>query len=182
MSVLLHGSGSRARQVAHEGIGVRVNQDAACLPPDDALNQTRKIGIAGNKRQIRPHLRGRIAQPHGRDVSSHHHRVRSAVKFPRSHRGVERIRQAVRKQPRQLRIGDLARNRLDGGIDGTAAKLSRRRLRPLRGIWNGFGCEPPNCAWGERSGCGESKSAKSLPPGEGFERCHLRPDYSRPRS
>ena len=81
-------------QVRGKRVRVRVDQQASRLPPDHSLQQCAQTSVLCGQRQVRPHLRGRIPQPHGRDVPRYYRRIWLAFKRARQHRRIERVREA----------------------------------------------------------------------------------------
>ena len=89
-----------------KGIGVGIFQDAARMAVDHPGDQLLQGGIFLHQRQIRPDLRRAVAQPHGVDVAGNHVGVGPAIHHLEIHRRVERVREAILEQPRQLLVAD----------------------------------------------------------------------------
>ena len=87
-----------------ERVGVRVDQDTSRLPVDDPGDHIFELPIFPRERQVGRNLRGRVAQPHGVDVSRDHVGVRSVLVRAESDSSVKRVREAVLKQPGKLRV------------------------------------------------------------------------------
>ena len=112
--------------IAHEGIGVGIDQHAARVAADQPAEQQRQLRIAAHEGQVRPQLGRRIAQPQARNIAGDHERIGLARNLAHEHRGVERVGQAVLEQPGQFRIGDQRGNAGELGLD-------RRTDEPPRG-------------------------------------------------
>ena len=141
-----------AGEVGHEGIRVRIGEDASCLAPDDAFDEFRKFRIGGEKRQIGPHLGRGVAQPHRGNVAGDHDGVGTADAVAECDGGVERVRQAVREEPRQFGIAHFRGNGLDGSVDRLAAESAR-------GWSRAFGDEAGLCEGIVRRNCRRADEA-----------------------
>ena len=111
-------------RVLHEGVGVRIDQDAARLPLDEAVEQPAQRCILGRQMDIGLQLRRTVAQPHRIDVAGDDERVGLSVDRPQFSRGVERVGIAIFKQPADLRVRDLRLHPRDLGLDRRAGEAS----------------------------------------------------------
>ena len=71
-----------------EGIRIRVDGDVAELLPHQTGDQARNVAVFGGKGQIRAQLRGRITQPHGRDIAGEQECGAVGMPFDRGGQGV----------------------------------------------------------------------------------------------
>ena len=98
-----------------EGVRVRVDRDALELAADQALDAVGNLRVLLGDRQVVAHLRGRVAQPHGRDVAGDDEGVLFADHL---HRRVHRVRVAVFKKFFELFVaGEFFGNALHFQID-----------------------------------------------------------------
>src|SRR5579862_2462227 len=123
----------RSIQVRHKGIRVGIDEDIACLPPYDAFNERPQPLVFARKLQVWPHLCRRIPLPHCRNIASDHHRVRLAFECPRLDGCIQRIGEAVEKEPRQLWISDAGANLYQILLDNFGTEATVCRLRTLPG-------------------------------------------------
>src|SRR6266404_2664382 len=89
-----------------EGVCVRVNENTARLPVNDAGNHFFQLLIFPREWQIGCDLRGRVAQPHRVYVSGDHVGVRPALMHAESDRRIECVRETVLKEPGDFRVSN----------------------------------------------------------------------------
>ena len=118
-----------------ERVGVGIDQHAARLAANDAGEQGLELRVAFRERQVGPHLRRGIPQPHGVDVACDDEGVGLAIERAGPNRGVERVRKAVFEEPAQLRIRDGLLHFDDLGIDGVADEVALVNRGPA--AWEG---------------------------------------------
>jgi len=87
-----------------ESISIRVYQYTFCLPVNKSGYQKLQIPIVFHQRQIRPHLRGRITQPHSVNVTSYDKRIRTVVFHLISDSSIKCIGKTIFKHPPQFFI------------------------------------------------------------------------------
>ena len=102
-----------------EGIGVRVCQQAFQLAADDAPDQAAQGFVFARQREVGPHLRPRITQPHGVNIARIYKGVvLSVLILAIVDGGVERIGEAVFEHSDQLGNRDCLPDALDLPFDG----------------------------------------------------------------
>src|SRR6266496_372967 len=89
-----------------EGVCIRVNEDTARLAVNDPGDHIFELPVSTRERQVGCNLRGRVAQPHRVYVSGDHVRIQSAFVRGESDGRIERVREAVLKQPGKFRIAN----------------------------------------------------------------------------
>ena len=88
-----------------ESIGVWVDVDAEELAINHACYHLLQLGILIGKLNVRPHLRPRVSQPHGMNVTRIDKGIwPSLCIVAEVHRRVNGIWEAVGKHPRQLLV------------------------------------------------------------------------------
>ena len=88
-------------RLAVEGVGIRVDVDALQLAAYHTAQHLLQLAVALSKLHVWPHLRRRVAQPHGVYVARIDERVLLAVRsVGEVDGGVERVRKAVLEHPR----------------------------------------------------------------------------------
>lgn len=138
-------------KVGHEGVGVRVDEEAAGLAADDPFEQGTEAGVLFGEREIRPDLRGGIAQPHGGDVAGDDGGVGLALESAGLDGGVESVGEAVGEERGEGWVGD-------AGLGGEEELL------------DGFGVEAAVGGWGAvAGGCGWGGLGEGGDGGEGAE-------------
>ena len=92
------------------------------------------FGVAVDKAQIRPHLIGGIAQPHGVDVAGNDKRIGTTLFILRGcHGGIERVGKTVGKKPRQFRVAQRLAHFGNRVFDDGAGKTAFFQRRALTG-------------------------------------------------
>jgi hypothetical protein len=89
-----------------KSIRVRIEQDAAGLAVDDPGNQLLQLRVFRHEGQVRPNLRGAVAQPHRVNVPGDHVSVGAAIDDLEINRGIERVRKTIAKHPREFLVAD----------------------------------------------------------------------------
>ena len=120
-----------------ERIGIGIELDALELAADHAGQHTAQVLVLVGQLEVGPHLRTRVTEPHGMDVSGINHRVVLAVVvLAVAHRRVERVGKTVLEHPGQLGIGEHTLDARDLGLDGLGAEQTLGLGRTVgRGIF-----------------------------------------------
>ena len=94
------------RRADVEGISVRIDIDEFELPPDHPRDHLLQRRVLLTQLHVGPHLRPRVAEPHGRNVARVDVGIGIAVRILAVvHRGVERVGEAVGEHPPQAFVG-----------------------------------------------------------------------------
>jgi hypothetical protein len=113
-----------------KGVGIGIAQDAGRLAVDHPGNELLQGGILFDKLQVRPHLGGAVAQPHGVDVAGDYIGIGPALAGVKGNSGVEGIGKTVFEQPAQFRVFHFRLEGVDGPFHGLAFKTPGAWRRP----------------------------------------------------
>ena len=123
-------------EISHESVSIRIDEEATRLTANDALKQSPKSRIFRGEREIGPHLRGGIPQPHGCNIAGQDGCIRFPFECAWPNGGIESIREAVGEQTRELGIGNAGLRLGDVNLDhGTCeVTISGRRAHGRIGL------------------------------------------------
>jgi len=110
--------------VAHEGVGVGVEDDHAGLAADEAFEQFAEFGVFFGERQIGPHLGGGVAEPHRIDVAGDDVGVGLAFVGAGEDGGVESVGKAVFEDGGECGVGDAVLEARNESLNGGAGEVA----------------------------------------------------------